>query len=157
MREVGLRLGALTSTEEIPGLDADEALVRRLLTGAGPDIWAKDSILVRALRLRPAFSVERAASTPVAAPGSRRSRMLKRIDRLSPRRRIRVTLVLAWRVAQHGGEVVKLKHRDTYRLDFTLGNRVDWVQGHRFSGTTRVKSKDLGFSYHRRLPGKFPE
>ncbi|MET8511992.1 hypothetical protein [Streptomyces sp. NPDC005077] len=155
VNEVGLRLGLLTTTES--GLDRAERVVQRILTGTGRDLWAKDAVLIRALRLRPAFSIEQAAITPAGpepAHDTLRARVLRRIDRRSPRRRIRVTVVFAWRVVQYGGEVVKRKQRHTYRLDFGRSPRIDWVEAHHFSGATCTQTKIFPDKYPRHLPAR---
>lgn len=83
-----------------------------------------------------------------------RRRLVAVFDRGDPDTRIYCTAQIAWRVDQHGGEVVRLTQRYAYRLSFTRSGPMEGIMSaHRFSGASHVATADPGYRYRRRLPG----
>ncbi|WP_176956275.1 MULTISPECIES: hypothetical protein [unclassified Streptomyces] len=83
-----------------------------------------------------------------------RLRLVAALDRGDPDTRIYATVQVAWRVAQHGGEVVRLAQRHTYRLSFARSAPMEGViSAHRFSGASQLRVDDPRYRYRLRLPG----
>ncbi|MGO4213887.1 hypothetical protein AB4043_24095 [Terriglobus sp. YAF25] len=76
------------------------------------------------------------------------------LDRRDPDTHIYATVQVAWRVAQHGGEVVRLAQRHRYRLSFERGAAMEgFMSSHRFSGASRVATADPRYRYGLHFPG----
>lgn len=86
--------------------------------------------------------------------GRLRGRLVAVLDRRDPDIHIYATVQVAWRVAQHGGEVVQLTQRHRYRLSFTRSAAMEGVvSSHRFSDASHVATADPRNRYRLRLPG----
>jgi hypothetical protein len=83
-----------------------------------------------------------------------RRRLVAFFDRGDPDTRIYATAEIAWRVDQHGGEVVRLAQRYTYRLSFTRSGPMEGIMSaHQFSGASPDATADPRYRYRLRLPG----